>query len=270
MIIQLLDGTTYDTSDYNLKRLFHRIPSAQIAHSLSSVEGRGDIVVNSQLNNRTISVEFLYETYDIYDFYALRDSLNDLFVRTESFYIIFKREPWKRWKVRLATQFEIEPSPNMGSFVADFLTVEENAESVYKSLEFVKEWDVDQHAWNGSIDWDDEAPVYTFNTNSFVVHNLGNGIIDPRKNDLEITIRGNFAGFIEITNLSTGDVYRYNRNLSSSDTLKLSNIRTLRNGVSDFANTNKKLITLKAGANTFVITGGMLSSIGFDFRFQYK
>lgn len=270
MILQLLDGTSFDTSDYNLKRLFHRIPSSQINHNIVAVEGRSDIILNSQLNNRTISVEFLFETYDIYDFYALRDRLYELFVRTESFYIIFKREPWKRWKVKLANQFELEPSPNMGSFTVEFITENTNAESVFTSLEFVKEWDVNQHAWNGMLDWDSEAPVYNFNTNSFVVQNLGNGTIDPRSNELEIIVTGEFLNDITITNETTGDIYKYNLSLDDTDTLRLSGIQSFRNDVSVFGSTNKRLITLSPGDNLFTIEGGTVSNISFNFRFQYK
>ena len=270
MIIQLLDGTSFDTANYNLKRLFHRIPSADIEHNIQSVEGRSDIITSSKLNNRVISVEFLYQTYDIYDFYLLRDRLNDLFVRTEAFYIIFKREPYKRYKVKLASQFEIEPNPNMQSFTVEFITQNIYAESIYTTTEFVKEWDVNQHAWNGTIDWDSESPVYQFNSNSFVVKNLGNKMIDPREDYLEINLRGNFTSFVSITNRTTGDVYRYNRNLPSTDALRLSNVRTLRNNVSDFANTNKKVIRLAPGNNDIIVEGGTVNSINFDFRYLYK
>lgn len=270
MIIQLLNGTSFDTADYNLKRLFHRIPSADINHDMGSVDGRSDIITNSKLNNRIISVEFLYDAYDIYDFYLLRDRLNDLFVRTEAFYIIFKREPYKRYKVKLASQFEIEPSPTMESFTVEFITQNVYAESIYKTTEFVKEWDINQHAWNGTIDWDGVAPVYTFNSNNFIVKNLGNKTIDPREDYLEITLRGNFASFVSITNATTGDVYRYNKSLPSTVDLKLSSVRTLRAGVSDFVSTNKKLIKLAPGNNQIVVDGGTVNSINFDFRYLYK
>lgn len=270
MIIQLLDGTSFDTADYNLKRLFHRIPSADIEHDILSVDGRSDIITSSKLNNRIISVEFLYQTYDIYDYYLLRDRLNDLFVRTESFYIIFKREPYKRYKVKLASQFDIEPSPNMQSFTVEFLTDNVYAESIYKTTEFTKEWDVAQHAWDGTIDWDGAAPVYTFNSNNFIVKNLGNKTIDPREDYLEITLRGNFASFVSITNRTTGDVYRYNRDLPSTVDLRLLNVRTLRAGVSDFVNTNKKIIKLAPGNNDIIVEGGTVNSIKFDFRYLYK
>lgn len=269
MIIELLNGTRYDIDDYNLKRLFHRIPSAQISHTLSSVEGRSDIITSSKLNNRTISVELLYESYDIYDYYLLRDELNALFTRKEPFYIMFKREPYKRWKVRLASQFDTEPHPYMQSFVVDFVTENVCAESVQTTLELLKEWDANQHAWNNTITWDDDIQ-YSFATNNFVVKNLGNEIIDPCEHELEIILKGNFASNVKITNHTTGDIYQYKRTLSSTDELKIIGVRTFRNGASDFKNTNYQLLTLAPGINNISVEGGTLTSIAFNFRFLFK
>ncbi len=270
MIIQLLDGTSFDTADYNLKRLFHRIPSPDIQHDIASVDGRSDIITNSKINNRIISVEFLYDVYDIYDFYSLRERLNSLFVRDDSFYIIFKREPYKRWKVRLASQFNLEPNPSMQSFTIEFLTDKPYAESLYTANELIKEWDIGQHAWNGTIDWDNNPPSYTFNSNRFIVKNLGTAPIDPRVDLLEITLTGSFPEFARITNLTTREAYGYERPLSSTDRLMVKGIQTFRNGNSDFVNTNKRLITLAPGDNDILIEGGTASSVSFNFRFLYK
>lgn len=270
MIIQLLDGTSLDIADYNLKRLFHRIPSPTIDHNFVSVDGSSDIITNSKMNSRVISVEFLYSPSDIYDFYYLRDMMNELFFRTEEFYIIFKREPYKRYKVKLNQQFQLEPTPNMGTFTVDFINTSGYSESTYKSIDLVKEWDADVLHWGGNFDWDAELPKYQFNTTSFSVYNLGNIKVDPRQHDLEIEVAGSFGSFMTIQNNTTNEVYVYNRPIPTGTEFKISNIRTLRNGTSDFANTNKKLITLAPGKNDIVITGGIVNSVIFDFRFLYK
>lgn len=269
MILQLLSGSTYDIADYSLKRLFHRIPSADITHTTSSVDGKSDVIVGSKLNHRTISVELLYESHDIYDYYLLRDELNALFTRTEPFYIIFKREPYKRWKVRLASQFNTEPHPYMQSFVVEFITENVCAESIHTTLELVKEWDVNQHAWNGAIDWDENLQ-YTFSGNRFAVKNLGTVDIDPREHELEIIIKATVAQYLQITNNTTGDIYRYNGALSSSDTLILNGVRSLKNSLSVFKNTNRRLLRLLTGSNDFTVTGGTINSIAFKFRYLYK
>lgn len=229
MIIQFLDGTTKEIQDYNLKRLFHRIPSLELNHMTESVEGRGNLVVGTQYQQRVITVTFLYIVRDICDYDLLRDELNGLFARDETFYIIFKREHWKRYKVRLAKQLSINPNRRMESFDVEFRMDDLFAESFGTSLDLQNhgEWDADIWGFGSGIDYD--TPYnYTFNTNSFVIKNIGNHKIDPRQSTLEITLKGNFGSFVQIKNNTTGDVYRFNNALSSTDTLKLSGIRTLK------------------------------------------
>lgn len=270
MIIELLDGTRYDIEDYSLKRLYHRIPSVGVEHSTDSVEGRdGDIFIETRFNNRVISVELLYIARDIFDYYLLRDEINGLFARKETFYIIFKKEPYKRWKVRLATPFETEPHPHMRSFTVEFITVQPFAESVGTSLELAEQ-NFDSGLWGfGSrIDVDIDYE-YVFNQSNFTVHNIGNVPIDPREHEIEITLKGTFSNGVTIKNTTTGDEYKYNGALSSTDELKISGVRTFKNGTSDFRRTNHKLITLGNGANNFTVEGGTVNSIAFNFRFLY-
>ncbi len=210
----------------------------------------------------------MYIAQDIYDYYLLRDELNELFTRDETFYIIFKREPYKRWKVKLAQQFSTEPNPRMEPFTVEFRTVDKYAESI-ADTSTIKEWDVDKWGWNNTIAWEEELK-YTFNSSSFTVKNLGNVPIDPREHALEIVLKGTFSSSVTITNSTTGETFQYNGALSSTDTLTLKGVRTLKNGTSVFKDTNKKILTLAVGDNSFTITGGAVSRIVFNFRFLYK
>lgn len=270
MIIQLLDGTSFDIEEYGLKRLFHRIPSTEIEHITEEIDGcDGEIIVETRYKNRTISVEMMYQTVDILDYYLIRDELNGIFTRKDAFFIIFKREPYKRWKVKLETQFKTEPHPYVGTFTVEFRTVIPYAQSVGTSLELAEQ-NFDSGLWGfGSrIDVDIDYE-YVFNQPNFVIHNIGNVPIDPRQHDLEIVLKGTFSNGVTIKNATTEDEYRYNGSLSSADELKLSGIRTFKNGISDFRRTNHKLITLGVGANNFTVEGGTVNSIAFNFRFLY-
>jgi len=271
MIIKFSDGTTKDIQDYNLKRLFHHIPSLDLNHMTESVEGRGNLVVGTQYQQRIIKVTLLYIVQDICGYDLLRDELNALFARDEAFYIVLKREHWKRYKVRLAQQLEIEPNRHMNSFDITFRMDDLFAESFGTSLDLQNrgEWDADIWGFGSGIDYDTQYN-YTFNTNNFVVKNIGNQKIDPRQSALEVTLKGNFGSFVQITNNTTGDVYRFNNALSSTDTLKLSGIRTLKNSLSAFKHTNHKLLTLTPGDNSITVEGGTVNSVVFDFRFLYK
>jgi len=269
MIIQLLNGKQMDIADYSLKRLFHYIPSVSLSHSVETVNGRdGGIFTDSQFTDRIITVEFLYESMDIYDYYLLRDEINALFSRKEAFYIIFKGEPYKRYLVKLNQAFQVKPNQHMESFEVQFTCVNIFAESIVSTQELKKEWDVNQWAWNGQITWDDDLQ-YTYNSNSFSVNNLGNVVIDPRQNELEIIVKGTFPSNLSITNSTTGDIYSYNGSITSGDTLTIKGVQSFKNGSSVFKDTNKKLLTLAVGNNNFTISGGTVSSISFNFRFLY-
>ncbi|MGA3675631.1 distal tail protein Dit [Lysinibacillus agricola] len=268
MIIELLNGKKLDIADYSLKRLFHHIPSVSLSHNTEQVDGRdGLLFLETTFDSRVISVELLYESYDIYDYYLLRDEINALFTRKESFYIIFKNEPYKRYLVRLNQAFEVEPNQYMNSFTVEFTCVNVFAESI-ATTKSSKEWDVDVWSWNGAITWDDDLN-YSFKNNAFTVKNLGNVDIDPRQSELEIILKGTFSSSVVIKNETTGDVYVYNGSLNANDVLVLKGVQSYKNGTSVFKNTNKKLIRLFAGENNFTITGGNVSSVDFNFRFLY-
>jgi len=268
MIIELLNGKRLDIADYNLKRLFHYIPSISISHTTETVDGRdGLLFLETTFDSRVITVEFLYESYDIYDYYLLRDEINALFTRKESFYIIFKNEPYKRYLVKLNQSFNVEPNQYMNSFTVEFTCVNIFAESVATTASD-KEWDINKWAWNGNITWEDDLK-YKFNTNAFNVRNLGNIDIDPRQSDLTITLKGSFSSNVTITNTINSDTYVYNGALTPTDTLVLKGVQSFKNGTSVFKDTNKKLIRLNKGDNTIVISGGTVSSVDFDFRFLY-
>lgn len=139
MIIQLLNGKQMDIADYSLKRLFHYIPSVSLSHAVETVDGRdGGIFTDSQFTDRIITVEFLYESMDIYDYYLLRDEINALFSRKEAFYIIFKGEPYKRYLVKLNQAFQVTPNQHMESFEVGFTCVNIFGESIASTHELKK------------------------------------------------------------------------------------------------------------------------------------
>lgn len=268
MIIELLDGTKYDTEDYNLKRLYHRIPSLQIEHNTSNVNGRGTVILSSALDTRTIAVDFLFQVDDIFDFYLVRDELNNIFVREEEFYIIFKPEPYKKYKVKLANGFLIEPHHIIGAFTVEFIMTNKYAESI-ASTNSLKEWDINLWAWNNVIKWDTDNK-YSFNSNTFTVNNFGTANIDPRESFLNINLNGTFNNFVQIKNLTTNETYRYNGSLNSNEELRIDGVRSFKGQENIFSNTNKRIITLKSGTNDIVVEGGIVSNISFDFNYLFK
>ncbi len=265
----LKDGRELLMSDYSLKLLKYYIPSVSIEHQSSEVDGGdGAIFTSTRFSGRTITAKFMYKAFDYHDFKLFIADINMLFARKEYFYIVFAAEPGKRWKVRLANSYQPnELLRKVGELEIQFICENIYAESVPTTLD-LKEWDVDKWAWGMGLDWDEDL-TYSFNSNHFAIENYGNVAVDPRRNELEITLKGVFENGITITNNTTGEVYQFNGSLSSSDELKISGIRSFKNGESVFKQTNKKLLSLAVGNNNFSILGGTVHSIVFNFRFLY-
>ena len=246
MKIELLDGTEIDIAEYSLGVEDYNIPSVEIEHQTAVVDGLDNqIVTDTRFTGRTISVVFCYVAKDHQNYILLRNQLNGLFARKTPFYIRFKDDSTRRWMVRLASQFVTEKElETVGSMSIDFRCEKLYAESV-------------------------TASNYTFNTANFIVKNTGTETVDPRESQLDITLKGVFAKQVKMTNKTTGDVFIFTGALTANDTLKLTGVRTLKNGVSALKNTNKKLITIASGDNDFLIEGGTVSSIVFNFRSLY-
>lgn len=271
MIIELLNGVRFDIESFGLGLEDYDIPSLEISNTLEHVDGApGPIITHTNYTGRSLTAYLVYTADDYEDYILLRNQLNDVFVRKEQFYLIFKDEPWKRWLVKANGQFL--PSKDLetvGTFTLHFICVRSFAESIADTTS-LKEWDVEKWGWDGTITWDDDWQ-YTFMTNTFVVKNLGNEIINPRNWPLEIAISGLFNSGLVIRNHTTGDVVTITASITAADVLSLINERTLKNGVSVLKeNRDKTLISLAPGDNRISIEGGTVNSVIFNFRFPYK
>ncbi|MGE7940619.1 phage tail domain-containing protein [Lysinibacillus xylanilyticus] len=175
----------------------------------------------------------------------------------------------KRYFVINSEMSEIESKGLTGKFTVEIETyLLPYAESA-GTLKELKLWDINKWEWNQGLTWDDDLQ-YKFTSNNFTLKNFGNVKVDPRESELKITVKATASSYLEIKNVTTGEVFRFNSGLSTSDTLILNGIHSYKNGANAILNTNKKLLTLAPGNNVFVVTGGTIQSIEFDFRFLYK
>jgi predicted phage tail component-like protein len=259
MIITKQNGSQIDVTEVNLKVLKYRIPSPSLSHLSEAIEGRdGDIFLGSSYQNRVITADMLYKSDDLEDYIRLKSEFNRLFATRESFYVTFKREPLKRWKVRLNSPFEVEKFNSFtGTFTLEFITDIPFSESIESTLDMV----IPQ--FSGST-----TQKYKHSSATFEILNDGDVTIDPRKHPLVILFSGASTN-LTIENLTTGDAWTYTGSTLSTESLKLDGVRSFRGSAeSIFKDTNRKLITLAPGWNEFQLTGASGSfEITFDFRF---
>jgi hypothetical protein len=114
-----------------------------------------------------------------------------------------------------------------------------------------------------------EKTVYTArDATEFTLYNAGDVTIDPRNSPLVITYLGASDG-LTIRNVTTGDEWTYEGATVAGDVIQLDGVRSTKNSVSIFRDTNHRLITLEPGANDFELAGTDGSfEITFDFRFR--
>src|SRR5690606_23373559 len=115
-----------------------------------------------------------------------------------------------------------------------------------------------------------EEVKYTHYTNFFRIYNAGDILIDPdEKMFLDITFKGSSESLF-LANFTTDTYWEYNGATEVSDTILLTGIRSFRNSTSIFSNTNRKVIKIAPGWNTFEVLGAKEQfEIKFNFRFLY-
>ena len=264
--IEKLDGSRYDLKSFGLIPLVFTVESPAPRHSNEVVEGRdGHLDLGTTFEGRTMRCTFLMRATDHHDYLLLRDEVFRLFDARTFFYIIDKYEPRKRWLVKTAAMFTPERvNLRDGSIEIPFQSPSPYAESYGTTLDpftfTAEKWQVGQ----GVIA---EDLVYAHNITEFQIYNGSDIPINPREIPLKIKYQGASQNLM-ITNKTTGDEWKFNGNTGANDTLLLDGVRSLKNGLTVFGQTNRKLLSLAPGYNSFKVTGTVGSFLlSFDFRF---
>lgn len=267
LIIKKPDGTTINTNDFGLRLVSFSPNSLPYEVQTEDVEGRaGAIYAGTKIGVRALDAELNFWGKNEYDFVLFRDEIFNLFHSNQPFYVIDELEPGKQWKVAVDPYTLERIRYVKGNIKITFKALYPYAESIGTTLTsktFTSDvWQIGQ----GLIT---EDLVYTFTTNTFSIYNAGDIEIDPREVPLTISVQGASSNLI-IKNKTNGDTWSYDGTTASNDTVKIEGIRSTKNGLSIFKNTNRQLIRINKGWNDFELMG-MTGSIttSFDFKFYY-
>lgn len=207
------------------------IPSPSYRVKTETLDGRaGELVVEKTLNSRSLIAKFLVTSSDYTESLQSRDRLYGLIGNGEVFYVAEFNQPTKRWKAHANGWVPERVNSVIGIFEVPLFVESGTSESIYSAEK-------------------------SFNTSSFQFKNEGNWIIDPRiHSETEIEFIGPSTDLL-IRNLTTGDEWSWIGSTVLGDTILLKSVRSLKNDVSIFGQTNKKLITLAPGWNDFEVVG---------------
>jgi phage-related protein len=232
----------YPLDDYGVKCLLFNVESLSVDFVSEKISGRdGIVILDNETNERTFQAEFIFTSEE---YHKSRNELFRLFNAKKEFYIVDTREPEKRWFVRVSGVFSPEKANfRTGSFPITFISSSPYAESINKA-EY-------KH------------------TSNFSFNNIGDVAIEMvEQTETEIEFVGT-SDNLTIRNTTTGDEWQYNGTTTGSDAVLLKGVRSTKNGVSIFGNTNKKLLTFAPGWNDIEIEGATDYSITIRTRFYY-
>lgn len=247
--VQKLNGQMIDLDELGIRTRDFIVHSPSYIHTFEEVEGMDGVIdLGTKTGPRQITCLFRFIADDWIDFGQKRDEIFNLFESKEPFYLIEKRNLFKRWLVKVADSYEIPQRNVFGNFEINFVAIKGYAESIGTSIQ-AKTF---EHLQELPVTYTDYQNIYA---TKFKIYNPGQ-LIDPRNPNhyLKITYKGNSEN-LRIRNLTTGDEWAYNGVSNPEDVIVLEGIRSTKNGLSIFRQTNKRLITLAHGWNEFEISG---------------
>jgi phage-related protein len=264
--VMRLNGTIYYLEELGVIVNSFNVESPSPTHYRERIEGRsGYVDLGTEYEGRNIQAKLTMIAVDNVDFSLLRDELFRVFDTREPFYLLPKESPGKRILAKYGSAYSLSRIGAFGEFELTFSSESAYFESIGTTTDPLT---FNSELWQTGQGLTLDETMYTHSTASFQIYNAADGVtIDPRNVPLLITFQGASTN-LQIKNLTTGDTWALTGTTIASDTLALDGVRSFKNGVSVFGNTNRRLITLAPGYNDFEIVGASGSfTISFSFRF---
>lgn len=216
----------------------------------------------------TLSFDIRSREQSMFDLVLQKTELRELFTREPEFYLIYSKEPGKKYRVVYDSIDDERKGAIYTRYTVNLGAIRGYSESIATTL---TDFNLEEE-WQFSQGLVAEDYKYTHQTSHFIIYNAGSFEIDPREHYLRIALEGESEGNLTIFNKTTGDRFIYYPSLSTNlgQILVLDGVYPKLNGVSCGIDTNHGLITLAEGVNEIEIQNITRVKSSWDFRFLYK
>ena len=271
ILIQRLDGTTYNLDDLGIRVISFDPPSPNYQYTFTQIHKLKATLTDTQIQQTTIPLVVRVKAKNVYDYELMRQRVMKIFAGYESFYVINMRIPTMRWKVRA----EAFGFPRQGSFwysqpiTINLVCGEGFAESTFTTA------DNDFTVPSGSMSWgldvpSDEKIAYKFaNQNSFDFWNLGHIPLNADERPVLIEFKGNVGSQLTIENKTTNQTLTFSKALNSGNNLKIYGMKPVLDGAPVFQYSSHEYLDFAVGKNEIVVSGAQNWSMSFTTRFYY-
>lgn len=228
----------------------------------------GSRLVSTSYSTRELKMEILFKGLDEADAMLAYDALQRFLISRDPYWICFDNWPQRMYYVKAKLATPSFTSDHVWTCEVTFTDLIGLSRSVGTTQEPVL-------GFGNNLPM--QKPQYTFNNNAFTVVNHSDVMIDPerRGHPFKITLQGSSSGHMKITNQTTGDVFTRKGTLdaSSNEQLKdsafngtyvIDGVRPTLDGKSDDMNTDRGVITLQIGSNSFQVEN-FSGTISFDY-----
>lgn len=271
IIIQRRDGTIYDLEKEGIKVINFDPPSANFQHTYNQIGKFGAELVDTQIQQMSIPLTFDVTARDNYDYELQRLKVLRIFSSTEPFYVINMRTPFLRWKV-VADSFTY---PRLGNFwkaknvAINLVCYDGLAESTATTLD---PFTFDGGTYGIGMGIPLDSTGYQFsNQNKFTILNPSIIPLLASERPVKVVFKGDAPNGLTIKNNTTGQEFKYLKQLTSSDEFKLIGLVPIVNGVQRLGNdlSNREFLDYAIGNNDIEIIGSSNFTIQFITRFYY-
>lgn len=269
VLLERRDGTRFSFKEYGIGVRDFMVRSPYYSTDRSNIEGQhGTLSTATLLGYRQIKMSLYFVADSMDDYADKRDEVFQILDSREAFYITESRRPMQRWLVQIDGSFEPDQARIFGFFDVECISDSPYAFSPGTTLS-MNQGEYMYAVGGGRIGPSDPIIEYRFSDSEFHVWNDGE-MVDPRApfSQIKIVLQGELNNPV-IRNVTTGDEWAWTGSAAPTDVIELDGIRSLKNGQSIFGQTNKKLITLESGYNSFEVNGVDNFNILFDFNFMY-
>lgn len=261
-------GTTTITDDFaRLQFLDFQEEDVQTNVNSLEIKGKDGVLVGpSTFAPFKLILRFAYVGTDIKDYHLFKTRIRQIIYKREAYYVVHSDMPGRKYAVLPnSISYEDKYGKN-GEVTIEFTVFKGYSESLKDTSDITFLTDYWQFE-NGVITDNDIA--YSFNEPRFSVWNGSFDTIDPYGgHKIIIEIKGVASNGLTMTNHHTGNVFKYNKELTQGNTLKIDGVYPFLNGDRAGVDTNHDFITLAPGWNNIEIAG-LTGEIEVNFKFDF-
>lgn len=256
------------SDDFTFHLLDVDVSPAQTVNQTMTINGTdGELTFFNTYAPYTLEMSCFIESIDTTEQDFFETELRQKIHTRGPFYVRHGRMPNIKYAVNKVEYAKEESGRNYLKFKLIFNVFKGYSESHRTTVDYLNS-DSDQWQFGTNL-LSDELPVYIHTKNNFKIYNASSVAITPvMRHSLDIALT--CVGNPKVKNLTTGDVFIYNKTLNKKDVLLISGVYPFLNNNNCGRDTNHGIITLAPGWNEFFIEGAESINIAFSFSFIFR